>query len=92
MKFTTKFRIGIILLAINQPFGWGVMLFCAALAVKTKKTDLYFWGIAAYALSWGMFGLGLLLTGREGIDYSRMLSRRAWDFFLRVFNQSLRLK
>lgn len=78
MEFSFKFWIGIILLVTNQPFGWGAMLLCSALAVKTKKKFFYFLGIGAYALSWGMLGLGVLLAGPEGVKYSRNLLKGLW--------------
>lgn len=78
MEFTLKFWIGIILLVTNQPLGWGAMLLCGALAVKTKKKFFYFLGVGAYALSWGMLGLGFLLAGPEGVQYSRNLLKGLW--------------
>jgi hypothetical protein len=78
MEFSLKFWIGIILLVTNQPLGWGAMLVCSALAVKTKKKFFYFLGVGAYALSWGMLGLGFLLAGPEGIQYSRNLLKGLW--------------
>ncbi len=78
MEFSLKFWIGIILLVTNQPFGWGAMILCGALAIKTKKKFFYFLGLAVYALSWGMLGLGFLLAGPEGIKYSRDLLKSLW--------------
>jgi len=78
MEFSFKFWIGIILLVTNQPLGWGAMLLCSALAIRTKKKFFYFLGIGAYALSWGMLGLGFLLAGPEGIQYSRNLLKGLW--------------
>lgn len=78
MEFSLKFWIGIVLLVTNQPFGWGAMLLCSILAVKTKKKFFYLVGVGIYALSWGMLGLGFLLAGPEGIQYSRNLLRELW--------------
>lgn len=78
MEFSFNFWIGVILLVTNQPFGWGAMLLCSALAVRTKKKFFYFLGLGAYALSWGMLGLGFLLAGPEGIQYSRDLLKGLW--------------
>jgi hypothetical protein len=85
MEFSLKFRIGIILLVTNQPFGWGAMLICNAIAIHRHNTLFFFLGIGAYALSWGMLGLGLLLAGPEGIKYSRSLLKKLWSFFARLF-------
>jgi hypothetical protein len=88
MKPTPRFRIGIILLSINHPFGWGGIALCTALALHTGRREFYFYGMAAYALSWVILGLGLWLTGREGIQYLRTLYRKIWNFFLHRSGQS----
>jgi hypothetical protein len=80
MKFSFKFWIGIILLVTNQPLGWGAMFICNALSVNKQDTLYSFLGIGAYALSWGMLGLGLLMVGPEGIKYSRTLLKKLWGF------------
>lgn len=74
------------MLITNQPLGWGIMLMCSALAVKTNRKIFYFLGIGAYALSWGMLGLGILLAGPEGVQYSRILLKKLWSFFLHLFD------
>lgn len=83
MQFSTKFWIGFILLVTNQPIGWGAMLICNGIAINKHDSFYSLLGIGAYALSWGMLGLGFLLSGREGIKYSRSLFKRLWRFFKR---------
>jgi len=84
MEFSLKFRTGFILLVINQPFGWGAMLICNAIAIHKQNALFSFLGIGAFALSWGMLGLGLLLAGPEGIKYARSLLKKLWSFFARL--------
>ena len=71
-------RIGLILLALNVPVGWGGAAVCGILATAYKSNV---WGIAAiaiYVLSWIMLGLGFLLVGKNLIDI--MKRRRAIVF------------
>ncbi|HIJ56449.1 MAG TPA: hypothetical protein HPQ03_10025 [Deltaproteobacteria bacterium] len=81
MKFSFKFWVGIILLTTNQPLGWGTMFIFNALSVNKQDALYSFLGIGAYALSWGMLGLGLLMVGPEGIKYSRTMLKKLWGFF-----------
>ena len=80
MKQSLKFRIGITLLLINYPVGWGGVSLCSTLAILNDNAKLHFVGIGIYTLSWLMLGLGLLLAGPEGIQYSRILLKRFRDF------------
>jgi len=86
MEFSLKFWIGIILLITNQPLGWGAMLICNALTIKHHNALFSFLGIGAYALSWGILGLGLFMAGPEGIKYSRSLLKKLWSFFAHLFD------
>ncbi|MEA2014167.1 MAG: hypothetical protein U9N38_02505 [Thermodesulfobacteriota bacterium] len=61
------------------------MLACSALAVDKHNEFIFFFGIAIYALTWGMLGLGVFLAGPEGIRYSRLLLKKAWQYFVRLF-------
>ena len=78
MRVSIRFLVGVILLAVNQPFGWGALVVCTVLAVKTQKTTFYLLGVGAYALSWGLLGLGLILAGPEGIPYLRDVLGKTW--------------
>lgn len=86
MKLNLKFIVGVILLATNQPLGWGAMLLSGAIALKTGKTFFYFIGIGAYALSWVMLGVGLFLAGKEGLPYLKMLLKRTGKFLAGLFS------
>jgi hypothetical protein len=81
MKLGFRFRLGLVLLTTNQPLGWGALLLCAALAVKTGRKELYYWGIVAYGLSWVMLGVGVVLAGRDGLQYARLHSDKIKGFF-----------
>lgn len=84
MEFSLKFRIGIILIIVSQPFGVVTLLTFNAIALHHHNAFFSYLGIAGYALSWAMLGLGLLLAGKEGITYSRSLVKKFWGFFLRL--------
>ena len=81
MQFSLKFWIGITLLVTNQPIGWGAMFIFNALSINKQNALFSVLGFGAYALSWGMLGLGLLMAGPEGIKYSRGLLKKLWRFF-----------
>ena len=81
MEFSLKFRIGIILIVVSQPFGVVALLIFNAIALHNHNAFFSYIGIAGYALSWAMLGLGILLAGKEGITYSRSLFKRFWGFF-----------
>jgi succinate-acetate transporter protein len=73
---TARFWIGCILLIVNTPFGWGAAALCASVAVVTACNTFYTAGVVAYGLSWLMLATGLLLSGPEGVRFSRMAMRR----------------
>jgi len=85
VEFSLKTWIGIILIVANQPLGVGALLICNAIAIQRHNVFYSFLGIGAYALSWGVLGLGLLLAGPEGIRYTYSLLRRLWRVFVNVF-------
>ena len=85
IKFSLRFWIGIILLTTNKPLGWGAVVACNAIAINKHDEFFLYLGIALYALSWVMLGLGALLAGPEGVRYSRLLLKKAWRYFVRLF-------
>ena len=85
MAHSAKFRIGIFLLVANQPLGLLSILVFNAIALHKHNAFFSFIGLAAYALSWGMLGLGLLLTGPAGIALSRSLLKKTLCFFSNLF-------
>ena len=66
---TLEVIIGIILIAINVPFGWGGALICGYYGQKTGKKFSYVLSIIVYALSWVMLSVGVLLCGKPYAEY-----------------------
>ena len=69
---------GLVLLEINVPFGWGGAAICEAMAVRSGDHRWAVAGVAVYALSWGMVGLGLLMAGRQVQGNLKRRWRSAW--------------
>lgn len=90
MAHTAKFRIGIILLLVNQPLGFLAIFVCNAIALHQSNATFSFIGLGIYALSWGMLGLGLLLAGPEGIALSRRLLKKIRGFFYNILASARR--
>ncbi len=66
---TLEVIIGIILILINVPFGWGGALICGYYGQKTGKKFFYILSALVYALSWLMLFLGVLLCGKQYAEY-----------------------
>ena len=66
---TLEVIIGIILILINVPFGWGGALICGYYGQKTGKKVFYLLSVIVYALSWVMLSLGVLLCGKKYAEY-----------------------
>lgn len=61
--------IGIILILINVPFGWGGALLCGYYGQKTGKSFFYVLSVVVYILSWVMLSVGVLLCGKPYAEY-----------------------
>lgn len=61
--------IGIILILINVPFGWGGALICGYYGQKTGKKIFYVFSVLIYALSWVMLSVGVFLCGKPYAKY-----------------------
>lgn len=66
---TLEVIIGITLILINVPFGWGGALICGYYGQKTGKKFFYVLSILVYALSWVMLSVGVLLCGKSYAKY-----------------------
>lgn len=66
---TIEVIIGIILIAINVPFGWGGALICGYYGQKTGKKFFYVLSAIVYAISWVMLSIGILLCGKQYAGY-----------------------
>ena len=76
--------IGLLLVAINVPVGWGGAAICAYFSVRSKSAA---WGTASaaiYALSWGMLFLGILLAGKDTVRSFQQHLPRAWKAWRRA--------
>lgn len=80
-----RFWLGITLLVTNQPFGWFALLICNGLAAHKKDSIYSLIGLGFYAFSWGMLGLGILLSGKKGVIYSRALFRKTWRWIAKLY-------
>ena len=76
-----KFNIGLALLILNFPVGYGGLLATGALAARTEKPFWLLVGLGFYIVSWIMLGLGVLLAGAEGI-------KKAKSIWLKIFRKS----
>lgn len=66
---TLEIIIGIILIILNVPFGWGGALICGYYGQKTGKKFFYVMSVIIYALSWVMLSVGVLLCGKPYAKY-----------------------
>jgi len=74
---TLRFKIGLILILLNSPFGYAGIALGVALHLKTRHAAWELLGMALYALSWGMLVVGVWMAGPEG-------NRQAQKFFRRL--------
>ncbi len=88
MGFSFKFWTGVVLLLINQPMGWTALVICNGMSVKEENLNYSLLGIGIYALTWGMLGLGFLLSGREGMKYSLVLFKKLKENLKVFFNKT----
>ena len=70
---------------INQPIGWIALVICNGLSVKEQDVFYSLLGFGIYIFTWGMLGLGILLSGREGIKYSLSLFKRMKKYIRSFF-------
>ncbi len=66
---TLEVIIGIVLILINVPFGWGGALVCGYYGQKTGKKFFYVLSVLVYALSWVVLSVGILLCGKPYAKY-----------------------
>jgi hypothetical protein len=71
-----RFNIGLALLLLNVPIGWGGLALGGIMAVWTNRHGWLVGGIALYALSWVLMGLGFVLAGHSGWVRARAFWRR----------------
>lgn len=86
-KSKLRFAIGCILLVINQPIGWGGMVFFNSIALKYHNVFYSYIGVGIYGLSWAMLGLGVLLAGPQGIVWSKALFRKLFSPVIKLISK-----
>jgi hypothetical protein len=78
LKRSLRFKIGVFLLVVNVPFGYGGGALVAAIGVKMGQPALGAgMGVGIYIISWMMLGLGILMAGPEGVQLVKDL-RKKW--------------
>ncbi len=73
-----RIKLGLFLLVINVPFGYGGAAIGILLAGALNN---HFWlkcGTAAYILSWLMLGSATILLGRDTQKFATNIVRRKW--------------
>lgn len=77
-KRSLRFKIGIFLLIINTPFGYGAGALAAYIFAHAGRLELgAAVGLGIYIFSWLMLGLGVWLAGPEGVQLVKEL-RKKW--------------
>lgn len=77
LKINQKFWLGIIFIMMSY-LAWGGSLLVGAIAINEKTRLLIYFSAFLYILNWGFFGIGLWLSGKEGVRYSKSLFRKVW--------------
>ncbi|MHB8137404.1 MAG: hypothetical protein ACYDGO_03340 [Smithellaceae bacterium] len=77
-KRSLRFKIGVFLLVVNTPIGYGGGALAAVIGLKTRHPTLgAALGVGIYFLSWNMLGLGIWMAGPEGVKLVKDL-RKKW--------------
>lgn len=76
--------LGLLMVALNVPLGWGGSALCLLLAVHYDFPIGYRLAALIYLGSWLMLGLGILLAGRGTVRGFRARIPRAWKAWRRM--------
>ena len=76
--------LGLLLVALNVPVGWGSALVCVFLAAHWDKPFFYQIAALCYACSWLMLGAGVALAGHGTVKAVRAQIPRAWHAYRRL--------
>ena len=82
-----RIKLGLFLLVINVPFGYGGAAIGVLLAGALNN---HFWlkcGTAAYILSWVMLGAATILLGRDTKHFATTILRRKWRAWRKMRKQ-----
>ena len=73
---SAKLITGVALIAVSLLLGWPAVAVAGCVAVEQRNAWVFFiGGPAVYALSWAIWGLGLLIAGRDALRYANLLAR-----------------
>ena len=78
------FRLGMFLVLLNWPVGYGGLALCWLLALIWKSNFLAILGAGFYVLSWIMLGAGLLLAGAGARTFLKSICRKKRAAWLRL--------
>lgn len=78
--------IGLVLVALNVPIGWGGSAICLFVAVHYDLPICYKLAALIYLGSWLMLGLGIILAGQGAVRSFRARIPRAWRAWRRMRN------
>lgn len=71
-----KLVLGVSLIALSMLLAWPAITLIGLLAVYLKEPLLLaIGGPISYGLSWAVYGVGLLISGREAIYYMNVFNR-----------------
>lgn len=76
--------LGLLMVALNVPIGWGGSAVCLFLAVHCDSPICYRLAALIYLGSWLMLGLGILLAGQGTVHGFRARIPRAWKAWRRM--------
>ncbi len=71
-----RLMLGVGLIGLSMLMGWPLVGFLGAMAIWfAEPLVAIVGGPAAYGLSWAVFGVGLLVAGREALYYTGVFNR-----------------
>lgn len=75
-RMRPRLFIGVLLVGIGMLLGWPAVACFAGIAVYTgEPLFAVIGGPVVYAVSWGIYGLGILIAGREAFYYVNVFNR-----------------
>ena len=85
-KPSLRLLIGVGLIGLSMLLGWPLISVMGSLAIYFKEPLIaVIGGPAAYGLSWAVYGLGLLIAGREALYYMNVFNK----WFARVMVEKM---
>ena len=83
--------VGLVLVALNVPFGWGGALVCIFMGARLGQPAWYHLAALCYLLSWLMLAAGIALAGPRTVRTFRAEIPRAWRAWRRCRRRMARL-